>query len=707
MDLILIRKKSGNLEEWNSQKIIRAIHKSADRAGETLSEEEDNKVVNLVLEQVYEYSSNVIPVNSIHSFVENALESVNHNVALSYKGYRDQKKMWANSLEEIYKKVNSLLFIGDKDNANADSKLASTIGCLMAGYTGTHMYEEIFLTPAERKAMADGFIYVHDRDKRYYYSLNCCLFNAWKLLENGFEMSNVWYNTPKTIGVAFHVIADIVLMAASQQYGGFTLYRVDEHLSPYAEKSYKRYLELFEGCKDREKKAEEQVIQEIRQGYQCWEYKFNTVASSRGDYPFITITLGLAKDKWGKLIAKTILDGHKNGQGKEGFKKATLFPKIVFLYDENLHGAGKELENVYQAAIDCSAKAAYPDYLSLTGNGYVPSMYKQYGEVVSPMGCRAFLSPWYERGGMHPADENDRPVFEGRCNIGAVSLNLPLIYQWAVSNDADFYETLDIYLEMIRNIHKRTYEAISQMPATRAPLHWCEGGLYGGNCKYDEKIGKERLKPMTASFGVTALNELQECYNRKSLVEDGEFAYKVMEYINSEVNRFKEEDGWLYAIYGTPAEKLCSVQVDKFRQMFGIIEGVSDREYVSNSFHCHVSEQISPIEKQDLEERFWNQFNGGKIQYCRYPLGYNKQAIRSLVDRAMDKGFYEGVNLSICYCNTCGYQTVDVNDDCPACGSKDLTKIDRMNGYLAYSRVRGDTRLNKGKMAEIKDRISM
>lgn len=321
------------------------------------------------------------------------------------------------------------------------------------------------------------------------------------------------------------------------------------------------------------------------------------------------------------------------------------------------------------------------------------------------MGCRAFLSPWYERGGMHPEDENDKPVFEGRFNCGVISLNLPMILAKARQENRDFYDVLDYYLEMIRNHHKRTIGYIGEFKASVNPVMFCEGGAYGGHLKSDEKI-KSILPPMTISYGITALNELQELYNGKSIREDGEFALEVMKYIQDYVNRIKEEDHILYAIYGTPAESLCGLQVEQFRKKYGIVENVSDRSYVSNSFHCHVTENMSPIEKQDKEERFWNFFNGGKIQYCRYNLGYNKEAIKTLVLRAMDKGFYEGVNLAMCYCEDCGYQQVEM-DVCPKCGSKLITKIDRMNGYLGFTRVHGETRYNPSKIAEINDRVSM
>lgn len=368
-----------------------------------------------------------------------------------------------------------------------------------------------------------------------------------------------------------------------------------------------------------------------------------------------------------------MLDVRATGQGKNGRKKPVLFPKIVFLYDEDLHSEGKPLRDLYNKAIECSSKTMYPDWLSMTGEGYIASMYKKYGKVISPMGCRAFLSPWYERGGMNPADENDTPIFVGRFNIGAISLHLPMIYAKAKKESKDFYEVLDYYLEIIRSLHLRTYDYLGEMKASINPLAFCEGGFYGGHLGYNDKI-KPLLKSATASFGITALNELQELYNNKSLVEDGTFALEVMEYINKKVAEFKAEDGHLYALYGTPAENLCGVQVKQFRKKYGIVEGVSDRGYVSNSFHCHVSEDISPILKQDLEGRFWNLLNGGKIQYVKYPLSYNTKAIETLVDRAMDKGFYEGINLSLAFCEDCGYEELNM-DVCPKCGSKTLQKL--------------------------------
>ena len=705
---VFVIKKDGSKEAFNVQKVINAVGKSAYRALTKFTEEEERLICQYVVDKVNELDSNEVPIPIMHNIVESALEQVKPVVAKSYRDYRNYKQDFVRMLDDVYKKSQSIMYIGDKENANTDSALVSTKRSLIFNQLNKELYQKFFLTTEEIQACRDGYIYVHDMSARRD-TMNCCLFDVQSVLTGGFEMGNIWYNEPKSLDVAFDVIGDIVLSAASQQYGGFTVPSVDLILEPYAEKSYKRNIEKYVSLGIDPDKAEEVAYEDVRkefeQGFQGWEYKFNTVASSRGDYPFITVTAGTGTGRFAKLATITMLDVRKKGQGKAECKKPVLFPKIVFLYDENLHGPGKELEDVFEAGIQCSAKTMYPDWLSLTGKGYVASMYKQYGKIVSPMGCRAFLSPWYERGGMHPADENDTPVFVGRFNIGAVSLHLPMILAKSRKESRDFYEVLDYYLELIRNLHKRTYDYLGEMRASTNPLAYCEGGFLGGHLELSDKI-KPLLNSATASFGITALNELQELYNGKSLVEDGEFALEVMEYINKRITEFKEEDGHLYAIYGTPAESLCGLQVKQFRKKYGIVEGVSDREYVSNSFHCHVTEDITPIQKQDLENRFWDLSNGGKIQYVKYPVDYNIDAIRSLVRRAMEMGFYEGVNLSLAYCDDCGHQELNM-DVCPQCGSRNLTKIDRMNGYLSYSRVHGDTRLNYAKMAEIAERKSM
>ena len=722
-----IIKKDKTLDPFNEDKIKVAITKSADRVMIKLTDSQKDEVVCKVikgLKEQFTLSDDLkIPIETMHSLVEKALEDTLPEVAKSYRDYRNYKQDFIHILDEVYQASQNIRFIGDKENANTDSTLVATKRCLIFNELNKRFYRKFFMTKDELQACKDGYIYIHDQSARLD-TMNCCLADAQTVMSGGFEMGNIFYNEPKTLDTAFDVLGDFILSNASQQYGGFTIPEVDKLLSPYAEKSFNKYKkeysiiawELNSDREDIEEKANyyaySKVERDFEQGFQGIEMKLNTVGSSRGDYPFITMTLGLATDVFGKLASKTFLRVHSKGQGKKGFERPVLFPKLVFLYDENLHGVGCENEDVFEAGIDCSSKTMYPDWLSLTGDGYVAEMYKKYKRVVSPMGCRAFLSPYYERGGFEPLDENDKPVFVGRFNIGAVSLHLPMILAKSRRESRDFYEVLDYYLEMIRGIHCRTYDYLGEMKASVNPVMFCEGGFYGGNLKPNQKLkeSSKLLPSATASFGFTALNELQRLYNGKSIREDGQFAFDVLSYINKRIAEFKKEDNHLYAMYGTPAENLCGLQIEQFRKEFGIIENVSDRPYVSNSFHCHVTEDMSPIEKQDKEKRFWDLSNGGKIQYVRYPLGYNKESIRTLVRRAMKMGFYEGVNLALCYCKDCGYKQVDMGNKCPKCNSSNIFGIDRMNGYLAISRNGEDknsTRLNSAKMSEIADRKSM
>lgn len=421
---------------------------------------------------------------------------------------------------------------------------------------------------------------------------------------------------------------------------------------------------------------------------------------------FTSISFGLGTDRFESMISSVCLNVRKNGQGKPGFKHPVLFPKLSFFYDENLHDEGKELEWLFNEAVDCSRKCMYPDFLSCTGDGYAPSIYKKYDVTISRMGCRANLSPWYEHGGMYPADENDKPIYEGRFNLGAISLHFPMIVAKAQQENKDFYEVLTYYLDMCRAIHKRTFNYLSHKKAGTNPLAYCQGGFLNGHLDPEQELGEDFLRPMTMSFGITALNEASVLYCGKTIVEDNSFAIEVLKFINDYAEKYKKIDNILYALYGTPAESLCGLQVEQFRKKYGIIKGVSDRPYTSNSFHCGVWEDISPIQKQDIEYPMFHLCNGGNIQYCRYTTDYNVEAMKTLIRRAMKMGFYEGVNLQLDYCEDCGASFID-RDECPKCGSKNLTRIERMNGYLGYSKVKGRTMYADHKLAEFKDRKSM
>lgn len=699
------------------QKLVQAAveHCFSDMSEEAV-DQAAKKIFNKALEQMKKkVSDKVLELDDVRLENEELRDCVRYALA----DYPDVLTAYLNTNNDqiiklqrkIATEMSKIMTVGDKSNGTVDSSLASTRRALKYDAFERVLYREYTLTPEQREALEDGFIYIHDMGARRD-TINCCLFDMKRVLSGGFEMGNVWYEEPSTLPEAFDVLASVTLTNASQIYGGFTISEIDNLLSDYAAKSFEQYCEKYRAIglsEDQVKNlAEKDIENDFDNGFKSLEYKFNTVISSRGDYPFVTISFGLCKDKFAEMAVKSAITTRMHGQGKEGFKKPVLFPKLVFLFDHALHGEGMRLEYLFDLALECSGQVMYPEFLSLTGDGYVASMYKKYGAVISPMCCRAFLSPWFEHGGKTPADEEDRPVYIGRFNIGVVSLNLPLILMKAREEKRDFHEVLDGYLEMIRDIHKNTYRYLSKLKAYTNPVAYTQGGLYGGNLDLNDSI-EPLLKSATASFGFTALNELQRLYNQKSLYEDGEFASETIAYVNAKVEEFSEQDHILYNVYGTPAEKLCGVQVKQFNAKYGVVKNVSDRKYYSNSFHCHVSEEITPIEKQESEHRFWDYANGGKIQYVRITNPENKEALKAIVLHAMKLGLYEGINLSLVYCDHCGadFHNIQHVDVCPRCGSREITKIERMCGFLSYTRIHGSTRLNEAKMAEIKDRKSM
>lgn len=735
--MIKILKKNGEEQAFNGEKIKRAIRKSANRVCVTLTDKEEKKVVDTVRKQL-QYNQTPVQVSTIHNMVETALDDINPRVAKSYREYRDNKGAFSSMLDKVYSKKLSLNFIGDRSNANADSALVTTQKAIVYNELNSELYKKFFLTQKEERAMSDGYIYVHDRGSRLD-TTNCCLFDMKNLVSGGFFMGNLDYQEPKTLAAMMSLFSSVVMNAASAQYGGFTVSQIDKLLAPYAEKSYVKYLnEYLEivNCLDKivcdhesgwtvkdglteedlevveeiGKKADEYAIKKVtrdfEQGFQAWEMDFNSVASSRGDYPFTAITFGLGTGRFETLCSSTCLKVRKEGQGKDGFKHPVLFPKINFFYDEELHGKGKKFEWLFNEAIECSAKAMYPDFISCTGDGYDGDMYRKYKTPISKMGCRASLSPWFVRGGMEPADENDYPVYEGRFNMGAISLHFPMIVAKAKKEDKNFYDVLDYYLEMVRGLHLRTIEYLSHKKAGINPLGFCQGGFLNGNKDPEEELGLDFLKPMTISFGITALNEASILATGKTIVQDNSWAIEVLKHINDYVNRIKKEDGVLYAIYGTPAESLCHLQVEQFRKKYGIVKDVSDHEYTSNSFHCCVRENITPIQKQDIEYPMYHLCTGGRIQYVRYRSQYNLESIKTLVRRAMKMGFYEGINFELDWCEDCGASFID-KKKCPKCGSENITTVERMNGYISYSSIRGKTMYADHKLAEFKERVSM
>lgn len=695
MKLIVI-KRDGTQENYNSDKIIKAISKSAKRINYNLSENEKlNIIKNVESNLVNEY---VITVTNIHSLVERALDIVSPAVAKSYKDYRNYKKEFVYStMDNIERKVNSMLNDVDRSNSNSNTRYISTKRTEIAKTFASEMYQKMFLPVSVIQALKDGYIYIHDLSDMLLPQFNCCLCDYQNILNGGFQLEGIKYTEPKDIRTAVGQMGDIVQIISAQHFGGHTVPQVDRILAKYYEMSIEKEYNFIKSVSNLPEYqimplALKRAYRELKQAIQGFEIKMNTVVSARGSYPFTTLTFGDITNDIEADICRAILEVRMEGHGDKGFKKNLIFPKLVFLYNPEIHGENKEYEWLFDLAVKCSSKCMYPDFLS-------PNGHKKEGKWISPMGCRAYLSDY--------RDENTKElVYTGRFNIGAISLNLPMIYMKAKEEKKNFYDTLDFYLQMIRELLQQRYEYLGKAEASSNPLMFVEGGAYGGNLKPSDKI-KPILKSATASFGITALNELTQLHLHKSIAEDNSFAKEVAQYIYDKVQEFKKEDGWLYALYGTPAESLCGTQVQQFRKLYGIIPNVSDRDYFSNSFHCHVSEEITPFEKQDKEIDIFKIISGGHIQYVRITKPDNILGLKSIIKRGMDMGYYQGINFNACVCEDCGTAGNDWGLTCPHCGSKNITEINRTCGYLGFSRKMGDRTFNDAKMCEIKDRKSM
>ena len=710
-----IIKKDGTVEGWNGEKIKEAVYKAAARVNQYVEPDVLNKLVEKV------HSCLIIdrdaPTKDLHKEVIYYLKYFGlTDVANSYQEYRDYKNTYAKSFEKVKDEADNVLLLGDRENANFDSSLVSTKGSLIKGYLTKELYRQFYLSKEEKELTKRGDIYIHDMRDMLMGSVNCCLFDIGNVLRGGFSMSNVDYTEPTSVLSALQVIGDITLVATAQQFGGFSLSQLDMVLLPYCEKTLKKAYKHAKHCfpdsdpSSWDLYARRVLKDELKQGFQSLELKLNTVPCSRGDFAFTTISFGCWNapqwlgrylndtDLWIlKEICSAILNTRMNGHGEN--HKPVVFPKLVYLYVEDSVRFIKEAHEIFDLAIKCSSKCMYPDFLSLTGdwvNNAVAKQYLKNGQVVTPMGCRAYLSPWKD-------PETNQWITNGRCNIGAVSLNLPLILAYSLKNNVDFFNVLDVRLETIRNFFKKRYDLIRHTKACTNPMAFMQGGFYKGNLKADDEIG-DLVNYMTASFGVTALNELNILATGKTLYQDPWFAEGVLKHINDKVEQFKKEDGYLYAVYGVPAESLCGVQAKQYAEYTGDNQF---GEYFTNSFHMHVNENITPFEKQDAEYKMFHMCNGGHIQYVRVTNPENLQALKALILRGMEKGFYQGINFDSVYCEDCHKHSTNAMNKCPHCGSTNLSVISRVCGYLGYTKANGSTRMNDAKLAEIRDRVSM
>ena len=594
-----------------------------------------------------------------------------------------------------------------EENSNKSTVLASTQRDYIAGEVSRDLTRRILLPEKISKAHDDGVLHFHDADYFVQPIFNCCLINIGDMLDNGTVMNGKMIESPKSFQVACTVTTQIIAAVASNQYGGQS---VDvSHLGKYVRKTKDKFIKnIKKNHKDLTKEqieslADERTRDEVKAGVQTIQYQINTLMTTNGQSPFVTLFMHLKDDdkyiEENALVFEEIIRQRYEGiKNEKGVYVTPAFPKLVYVLDENNSLKGGKYDYLTKLAVKCSAKRMYPDYIS------AKKMRENYeGNVFSPMGCRSFLSPW--------KDEKGNYKFEGRFNQGVVSINLPQIGILAEKDEDKFWELLDERLEICKEALMCRHEALLGTLSDTSPIHWQYGAI--ARLKKGEKIDKYLNSTYsTLSLGYIGLYEttlLVKGVPQTDPEVGTPFALKLMKHLRAKCDEWKKETGLGFALYGTPAESLCYrfARIDK--EKFGTIKNVTDKGYYTNSYHVDVREKIDAFTKFKFESQFQPISSGGCISYVEVPnMEHNLKAMEEVVKFIYDNIQYAEFNTKSDFCHECGFTgEIKVNDnlewECPNCGNKDKSKMNvarRTCGYL------GENFWNVGKTKEIKARVT-
>lgn len=573
------------------------------------------------------------------------------------------------------------------ENANKPAMLVNTHRDLLAGILSKHMAMSYILPKNLAQWHREGFGHIHDLDYMLSPLTNCCLINYRDMLENGFRIGNARIEKPQSIGVATTVLTQIIQAVASSQYGGQTCAHIDAGLSQYVEASFdKIYVDV--GNYDTAMKL---VEKQVYDAMQTLIYQVNTLMSVNGQSPFITISLGLDTSVFGRMITRNYLKVHKAGLGKDHV--TPVFPKVIFFLEEGTNmTAGEPNYDLKQLAMECCAERIYPDFISVPLNKEVTG--STHGRVTS-MGCRSFLS-------YYATEQGEQ--YDGRFNLGVVSLNLPLIAKEATVKGYVFADLLEHHMQMAYDAHMVRVERIRHTKASQNPTLFMEGAL--ARLEANEEIGKLFEGGYASiSIGYVGLAEAMDIlYPREN--NHKTIGKLVLQFMKDICEEFKERSGLSFSLYGTPAESLCYKFARSLNEHY---PDTIDRDYLTNSFHQPVWMQTNPFEKWDYEEGFAQISNGGNIGYVETPnLKNNIPALEALIDYAYHKIPYFGVNQPVDQCFKCGFHgeftATAKGFECPSCGNHEeetISVIRRVSGYLSAPNSRP---YNKGKMQEVLER---
>ena len=701
-------KRDGRAVSYDRSKIILAIQKANSEVEpcEKISDEKIEEIVGSIEAK----NRKRMLVEDIQDIIEQGLMADGKFVlAKTYIIYRYSRELIrkANTTDDS---ILSLIQNRNKDVmeeiSNKNATVASTQRDLIAGEVSKDLTKRMLLPEKISKAHEEGAIHFHDADYFLQPIFNCCLINIGDMLDNGTVMNGKLIESPKSFQVACTVTTQIIAAVASNQYGGQSVNI--KHLGKYLRKSREKFAKQLEDefGDTLDQAAKDKIVQmrlhdELKSGVQTIQYQINTLMTTNGQSPFVTLFLHI--DENDEYVEETVqiimeilrqrIEGTKN---EKGVYVTPAFPKLVYVLDENNCLKGGKYDYVTKLAAQCSAKRMYPDYIS------AKKMRENYeGNVFSCMGCRSFLSPW--------KDENGEYKWEGRFNQGVVSINLPQIGILAKGNEEKFWKLLDERLELCYEALMCRHKALEGVVSDVSPIHWQYGAI--ARLKKGETIDKYLHNGYsTMSLGYIGLYEMTYLMKGCSqTVEPGkEFALRVMDYMKDRCAKWKEETGIAFSLYGTPAETLCYRFARIDREKYGDISNVTDKGYYTNSYHVDVREKIDAFTKFKIESEFQNKSLGGAISYVEVPnLTNNVEAIEEVIRFIYDNIQYGEFNTKSDYCQVCGYDgEIMINDnmewECPQCHNKDHAKMNvtrRTCGYL------GENFWNAGKTKEIKARV--
>ncbi len=701
-------KRDGRKVSYDREKIVNAIHKANNEV--SASERVLDSRIEDIVKGIEAMERPEMMVEEIQDIIEQRLMAEGKfALAKTYIIYRYTRELVrkANTTDES---IMSLIQNSNKtvmeENSNKNAFIASTQRDLIAGEVSKDLTKRILLPEKISKAHEEGVLHFHDADYFLQYIFNCCLINIEDMLDNGTVMNAKLIESPKSFQVACTVVTQIISAVASSQYGGQS---VDiRHLGKYLRKSYLKYKrfynEKYMGVMDEdtiEELVQDRLEDELRSGVQTIQYQINTLMTTNGQSPFVTLFLWLdEEDEYIEENARIIyeilrqrLEGIKN---EKGVYVTPAFPKLIYVLDENNCLKGGKYDYITKLAVKCSSKRLYPDYIS------AKKMRENYeGNVFRPMGCRSFLAPWQ--------DEDGNYKFEGRFNQGVVSLNLPQMGIIAKGNEEVFWQLMEERLALCYEALMCRHRALEGTLSDVSPIHWQYGAI--ARLKKGETIDKLLHGGYsTISLGYIGLYEVTKLMTGESHTtpKGFEFAMKVMKRMRAATDQWKAQTGIGFALYGTPAESLCYRFAKIDQERFGDIEDITDKGYYTNSYHVDVREKIDAFSKFTFESQFQTISSGGAISYVEIPnMRNNLEALEEVVKFIYDNIQYAEFNTKSDYCHVCGFDgEILVNDDfeweCPQCHNKDHSKMNvtrRTCGYL------GENFWNVGKTKEIKARV--